>query len=268
MNAILDSATTRLPLWAVGLILVALFIGACAVGQLGGRRRDLSGTGKKKAERASEGYIVTAIFALLGFMLATTFSMALSRFDTRRLVLATEVDAIGTAYMRASLLDEPHATIIRGTLRKYAHCRIASQNWSAEQFEDQVRVCQKVGKELWSQTRDAVEPYRTTALASYTIAATNDVLNAAVRREIAGRAVIPARVITVLLICTIAAAMALGWVQAGRKVRLGGSTALLLTLYAVCFVLILDIDRSRTGSVAVSQKPMQALASELDHDAP
>lgn len=231
-------------------------------------RKAETGKAENQADWSTQGYIVTAIFALLAFMLATTFSMALSRFDTRRLALATEIDAIGTAYLRASLLDEPYATTIRALLRNYAHCRISDPQWSSAQLEQRIRQCNRIGERIWVETRTAVQPVRTTALASYTVSAVNDVINASTRRDIAGRAVIPARVISLLLICTIAAAAALGSVQAHSRTRLLGSTFLLLLLYAISFVLILDIDRSRRGSVAVSQQPMEALAAQLDEHRP
>lgn len=267
VSKLIDLATAHLPLWAIGIALTAIFVGASEVGRLVARRRDLRQDGRSQAS-SSQAYVVTAIFALLAFMLATTFSMALSRFDTRRLALANEVDAIGTAYLRASLLDPPNAVKIRALLRQYAHCRTSSKDWSEAQVEMRIRVCQGIGHELWLETRAAVQPVRTTALASYTVSAINDVLNAATRREIAGRAVIPARVVSLLLICTIAAAAALGSTEARASKRLQASTALLLTLYAICFVLILDIDRARTGTVAVSQLPMAALSAELDADSP
>jgi hypothetical protein len=268
MNRLVDYATEYFPLWLLGLALIAIFSGALEIGALISRKVRSTDSSAANGDRSSQGYIVTAIFALLAFMLTTTFSMALSRFDTRRMALATEVDAIGTAYLRASLLDEPYSIRVRALLRNYAHCRVSSQDWSQQQIEDRALHCQKIGDQLWLQTRDAVKPVRTSALASYMVSAVNDVLNAAVRREIAGRAVIPARVLSVLLICTIAASAALGSVLSGSSQRFHGATTLLLTLYAICFVLILDIDRSRTGSVAVSQRPMQALAAQLDADTP
>lgn len=268
MSRLIELATTHLPLWMIGIALVAIFIGAAELGRFISAGPKVDGDSAEQVDRSSQGYIVTAIFALLAFMLTTTFSMALSRYDVRRLALADEVDAIGTAYLRASLLDRPYASSIRALLRQYTHCRISSPEWSNAELEARVASCQKIGQQLWVQTKAAVQPVRTTALASYTVSATNDVLNAGTRREIAGRAVIPARVLMLLLICTIAAATALGSVQAANGSRLRASTALLLTLYAICFVLIEDIDRPRTGGVAVSQGPMQALSTELDRNTP
>lgn len=267
MSALVDFATSHLPLGAIGIILLLIFLGCCELGSVV-THRIYERRGIAEKDRGSLGYIVTAIFALLAFMLATTFSIALSRFDARRMALAGEVDAIGTAYLRASLLDEPYARSVRGLLREYAHCRVSSPELSTQQLEERIGKCHAIGNQLWQSTRAAVLPDRKTALASYVVSAVNDVLNASVRRDIAGRAVIPGRVLSVLLICTFAAAGALGSALAGSNNRLRGTTTLLLALYAACFVLILDVDRARSGTVAVSQRPMEALAAELDRSAP
>ena len=196
VSKLIDAATAHLPQWAIGIALVGIFVAASELGRLAARGRDLAGKAGGKNESSSQAYVVTAIFALLAFMLATTFSMALSRYDTRRIALADEVDAIGTGYARASLLDRPHATAIRALLRQYAHCRTSSQAWSTAQLEVRIGLCRNISQKLWAETREAVQPVRTTALASYTVAAINDVVNASTRREIAGRAVIPARVVS------------------------------------------------------------------------
>lgn len=53
---------------------------------------------------ASSGSIEAAVFALLGLLIAFTFSGALTRFDERRGQVVAEANAIGTAYLRLDLL--------------------------------------------------------------------------------------------------------------------------------------------------------------------
>src|SRR5262245_50764070 len=72
------------------------------------------------------GGMVGAELGLLAFLLAFTFGIAASRFDTRRDVLLDEAKAIGTAYLRAAMLPEPHRTEVRRLLRAYADERIAA----------------------------------------------------------------------------------------------------------------------------------------------
>lgn len=45
-----------------------------------------------------------AVFALLGLLIAFTFSGAASRFEDRRHLITEEANAIGTAYLRLDLL--------------------------------------------------------------------------------------------------------------------------------------------------------------------
>src|SRR5262249_8868795 len=61
---------------------------------------------KKDTGTAGEGVgaVDGAVFALLGLLLAFTFSGASSRFDTRRQLIVEETNDIGTAYLRIDLL--------------------------------------------------------------------------------------------------------------------------------------------------------------------
>ena len=63
--------------------------------------------------QAPVGAIVGAILGLLAFLLAFTFGMAASRFETRRELVLDEANAIGTTYLRAALLPEPHRVEVR-----------------------------------------------------------------------------------------------------------------------------------------------------------
>lgn len=93
-----------LPLWAVFIATVAVIALSMEVGfRLGSWRRRRSGLEKD----APVGALVGATLALLGFMLATTFGIAVSRFDLRLNTYLDEVDAISTALLRAEFLSEP-----------------------------------------------------------------------------------------------------------------------------------------------------------------
>lgn len=266
MRELTDIALRMTPLWLIAIAIILLGAGTCLLTIALVRRFDkISAT---NVDKGSRGYIVTPIFALLAFMLATTFSMGLSRFDARRVAMTDEVNAISTEYLRASLLDDPAGKRLRAELRAFARCRIVPDEASAAALASKARECRSLGEQLWSTTHDAALPLRTTALGSNVAGGMNDVLNAARRRDIAGRSFIPTRVLSMLLICIGAASAALGFALSDSKPRLHGGAILLLTLYAISFVLILDIDGSIKGTIAVSQRPMQELAAELDANSP
>src|SRR5439155_11151675 len=99
-------------------ILVFLLVGRW-IGQ-----RDIARHGA--AGLPSTGSLETSVFALLGLMIAFTFSGALSRFDVRRSQGVDEANAIGTAYLRIALLPQSAQPLLRETFRSYVDSRIAT----------------------------------------------------------------------------------------------------------------------------------------------
>ena len=65
-----------------------------------------------------------AVFALLGLLIAFTFSGASSRFDTRRQLIVEETNDIGTAYLRLDLLPADLQPALRESFRRYLDARI------------------------------------------------------------------------------------------------------------------------------------------------
>ena len=94
-----------------------------AIGRVVGRRAiRLHGSGGL----ASTTSLEAAVFALLGLLIAFTFSGALSRFDVRRGQVVDEANAIGTAYLRIDMLPAAAQPRLRETFRNYTDARIAT----------------------------------------------------------------------------------------------------------------------------------------------
>lgn len=106
----------------LALVIAALFVGMLLVAEVGhrlGRRR----AGAAASEGA--GLVDTAIFALLGLLVAFTFSGASDRFEKRRDLIVTEANAIGTAYLRLDLLPPSARSELQALMRRYVDSRIA-----------------------------------------------------------------------------------------------------------------------------------------------
>jgi hypothetical protein len=65
------------------------------------------------------------VSALLGLLVAFSFSGAAARFDTRRQLIVEEANAIGTAFLRLDLLPADARPAMRALFRQYADARIA-----------------------------------------------------------------------------------------------------------------------------------------------
>lgn len=64
------------------------------------------------------GTIVTGLFGMLAFLLAFTFNMAATQYEKRKLNVVLEANDIGTAYLRADLIDAQYGNEIKHLLRK------------------------------------------------------------------------------------------------------------------------------------------------------
>src|SRR5512135_2095758 len=93
-----------LPLWALGLITVAIVLLSVELGwRLGHYNRQRA----EKEKEAPIGAVVGAALGLLAFLLAFTFSMAATSYDARQSVVLQEANAIETTYLRSDMLPEP-----------------------------------------------------------------------------------------------------------------------------------------------------------------
>jgi hypothetical protein len=108
-----------LPLWALLAIVLLIVLVSAKCGYRLGRRV----VRPEDEKDAPLGEMVGATLALRAFLLAFTFGLSASRYDTRRQLLLDEANAIGTTYLRAALLPEG-AGDVRSLLRQHVDLRL------------------------------------------------------------------------------------------------------------------------------------------------
>src|SRR5215467_3635078 len=109
-----------------GIVAIAIFFGILLLLVLGRRVGQQTIARHGGAATPGIGSLEAAVFALLGLMIAFTFSGALSRFDVRRSQVVDEANAIETAWLRIALLPEATQPAVRETFRNYVDSRIAT----------------------------------------------------------------------------------------------------------------------------------------------
>jgi hypothetical protein len=72
------------------------------------------------------GAVDGAVFGLLGLLIAFTFSGAALRFEERRVLIVTETNDIGTAWLRIDLLSSDDQPQMRTLFRQYLDARLAT----------------------------------------------------------------------------------------------------------------------------------------------
>src|SRR6516162_4325649 len=104
---------TEVDSWVMAVVLALAMITAWGLGRQFGLRAAKAGSD------AQGGRLNDAISALLGLLLAFTFSMALGKHDQRRQMVVNDSNAIGDFYTCASLVNEPVRSQLQGLIRDY-----------------------------------------------------------------------------------------------------------------------------------------------------
>ena len=247
------------PAALVAATVILLLFGAGGLGMYFRHRR---GGERAEEEKGAEQLIVSAILGLLALLLGFTFALAVDRYDTRRGLVVAEANAIGTAWLRAQLLDEPHRTRMSRLLEGYAANRL--QLAQAQNRGEGLPLLQRTDlyhRRLWEATVEAVRPIRHLEISSTLVEGMNNVIDIAAERKAARRAHVPPRVLTVLLLYMAVTAYAVGYALLRLQVR--WAAIVLLLLLSLSYLLILDIDQPTRGGIREPQAAMEDLVASM-----
>lgn len=248
------------PLWVVFVGMVVTTLLSIRAGFRAGAYR------RRRAEEAEGplGSVVGAMLGLLAFVLAFTFGIASSRFDTRKHLVLEEVNAIETAYLRAGLLPEPQRNESRRLLRRYVDIR-------AEFSTDRAKLAQGLAEsealqaQLWSIAVPLARTDLNSDIGALYIESLNRVIDLHTARVTVGLQYrVPVIVWIGLLLVTVLSMAGVGY-QFGVAGRGGLLIHVVLALaFSAVVYLIADLDRPLHGLLQVSQQPMIELRERLD----
>lgn len=236
---------------ALALALFAIMVGAIELGRAAGRRQLRSGgEGLAKGTGAAEG----AIFALLGLLIAFTFSGAAQRFEARRLLVTDEANAIGTAWLRLDLLPAPAQPEMRDLFRRYLDARLAAYRHATQRevaLED-LAVSNALQARIWAQALAAVNAAGAAPQAGVLLLpALNEMFDITTTRTAATANHPPFAVFVLLFALAAASAVLVGYATSvnasrGRLLNLGFAAIIALAVYV-----ILDLEYPRLGIIRV-----------------
>jgi len=206
-------------------------------------------------------YLVSAVLGLLALLLGFTFSLAVDRYETRRRLVLEEANAIGTTYLRAQLLQEPHRNRISDLLLGYTANRVALAENPNAPADSLVAKNDQYIVDLWAATSGAFDSIKGIDFSSSFLDSMNTVIDLDAARKTAIGAHVPPQVFLVLFVYVIVTAGVLGYVLSGRQGRI--SAGFLLLLLTLSIILIIDIDRPSARGARQFQTPMEDLLASL-----
>ena len=203
--------------------------------------------------REFDSTMEASAFALLGLVLAFTFSMAGTRYDQQRKLIVEEANAIGTAALRADLYREPERDGFRADFREYLEARIADY----ESHSDLARIgaararSAAAQKLLWDRASRLAADSTNYVASLEMVPALNAMFDAAGRRYGAERARVPDSILYLLFAMCIVSTFLYTYLS-GRSRRFERSAAVTFVILAVGVVYAtLELDRPRRGPINV-----------------
>jgi hypothetical protein len=229
-------------LYTVGLLLGMLFL--LEVGRrIGLRRMAVDAEGA----RAGIGTVEGALLALLGLLIAFSFSGAAARFDARRQQIIDEANDIGSAYMLVDLLPPAAQPPLRDKFRLYVDSRLEAYRKMPDlaaakaEFERSKTLQNDIWTQAVTATRDA--GYQPVAL--QILPAISRMISISTQRTVALEVHPPTIIFVMLAGLMLVGALLAGYGMASGTSRNWIHTAAFVVILALTFYVIRDLEYPR-----------------------
>ena len=201
-----------------------------------------------------EGSMLGAMALLLGF----TFSIAITKFETRREITVKEANIIGTAVLRCDMYPDSVRNPLRADFKEYIETRIAyyAVGDDEEKIKEEIVKASQISNRIWKRLALQAQNPGNIAVTQQMIPAINQMIDIVTTRDASRISKVPRLVLFVLLGLVLISSFVLGTDHNGRK-----KNKILIFCYALAMTitlnLITELDRPRQGLInlsAVEQK--------------
>ncbi len=235
-------------------IAVGLFVGMLLFMELG-RRLGIRRLAAEPDGVYGNSTIDAAVFAMMGLLLAFTFSGSASRFDARRMLIVEETNAIGTAYLRLDLLPAATQPPLRDLFRQYLDSRLETyKKWSdADAARQELAHSAEIQHQIWNQAIAATRIKGVqTATPVLLVPALNQMIDITTTRTMASQ-IHPPLVINIMLLgLELTCALLAGYGTARSRKRSWLHMVTFAGVMAAAVFVIVDIEYPRLGLIRVN----------------
>jgi len=231
--------------WVIALVLFILMIIATLIGKKIGNKIRLNNKSEKNLTETS------GLIGLLFFLLAFTFGMSGSRYDSRRTIVVEEANDIGTAILRSDLYPDTERTLFRKDFKEYVEARIQYYEVGPDVkgILKADSLSQAISARLWKRASDLSKNPANLAATQQMIPAINTMIDVTTSRLAGERAKVPESILIMLFLLALITAFYSGYSE-GRKGKIDWlvKTGFCL-LVSLVILFTYDLDRPRRGFV-------------------
>jgi hypothetical protein len=237
-------------LFLVGLPF-ALFLGMLGMLEVG-RRLGLRRLARDPdVAKEGMGPLEASVLALLGLLVAFTFSGAAERYGSRRDLVVQEANSLGDAWARIDTLPKELQPPIRDGLRRYVEARLETYRKMPEidAVMSELRRSVAIQDEIWKGAVAACEDPRGQRVTMLVLPALDAAFDMTTVRTAAAMHHPPFAIYVMLVLLAFASAVVAGHGLTSAKRRNWLSMAGYAAATAISFYLILDLEFPRIGFI-------------------
>lgn len=197
--------------------------------------------------RTGIGTVEGALLALLGLLIAFSFSGAAGRFDARRQQVVTEANDIGSAYKLVDLLPPEAQAPLRDKFRQYVDSRLEAYRRMPDLAAAKVEFERSTAlqNEIWTRAVNATADAGYQPVALQILPSIGRMINISTERTVALYTHPPTIIFVMLAGLMLVGALLAGYGMASKKSRNWLHTAAFAATLALTFFVIRDLEYPR-----------------------
>jgi len=200
------------------------------------------------------GAVDGAVFALLGLLIAFTFSGAASRFEARRHLITQEANAIGTAFLRVDLLPTDAQPELRDLFRKYVDLRAVVYSQVADRAATEAKLAEAAALQetIWAKALAAGRrPDATAPATMLVLPALNEMIDITTTRHVATQNHPPLVIYLLLAGLSLVGSLLVGYGMSENKRQSWLHTTAFAIVLSLTTYVIVDLEFPRVGLIRV-----------------
>jgi hypothetical protein len=246
----------HLPIWLVGVLILALMTLGMELGLRLGRRWPINGEGLSR--------LSTPVLTVVAFVMGLSYTMAAERAVLRRAAVVAEADAIGTFWLRTRLLQEDLGAPMRETVVRYVdlHFEYRDEAPTAERRAAVVAEAGRMQEELWKLLLEEARRSPSSPVLLLVTNALNDMFDRTADVLAASENRLPGTILRFLLVLLMVGGVVLGYglPEGARSTVL--TLALAISLGGV-MTLLIDLDRPHQGTLRTDVRAFVRLREQV-----
>jgi hypothetical protein len=211
---------------------------------------------KKIKSEVKNPELSSSLLGLLALLMAFTFGMAGSRYESRKAAIIDEANCIGTAILRADIYPDSLKNAFKKDFESYVNSRITY--FTADRNEEEINAALKqsaaISVKLWKRASFYAKNKDYFIQSNMMLPALNDMFDIASKTNTIYVSKVPETIVYLLLLFSVIISFYIGY-NSGLQKKLG-KKHIVGFCFLTCIVIYvtLDLDRPRRGLIDLSDE--------------